>query len=66
MMLLFDNLQTALHVCAEYGFVNNVKLLLSYKANLITKDIAGLTAYDIAENGEHNKCAQQLKEAAGT
>jgi len=54
-----------LHICAEYGFVNNVRLLLSYKAALIIKDIAGLTAYDIAENGEHRECAQLLKETAG-
>lgn len=64
---LFDiqTLQTPLHICAEYGFVNNVQLLLSYKAALITKDISGLTAFDIAENGDHINCAQLLKETAG-
>ena len=45
--------------------MNNVRLLLSYRAALITKDIAGLTAYDIAENGEHPECVQLLKETAG-
>lgn len=45
--------------------MDNVRLLLQYKASLITKDFAGLTAYDIAESGAHSECAQLLKETAG-
>lgn len=61
----YFNLQTPLHICSEYGFVSNIRLLLSYKASLIAKDIGGLTPYDIAENGGHSECAHLLRETAG-
>lgn len=65
---MFDSsffFQTALHVCAEHGFVGNVMMLLAHNADLTAQDGTGLTPLDLADKGEHADCMQVLKEAAG-
>ncbi|KAL1122208.1 hypothetical protein AAG570_003613 [Ranatra chinensis] len=58
-----DN-RTALHVCAEHGFSDNVELLVQHGADLMAKDANGFTALDIAEKCDHSKCMEILKQAA--
>nr|XP_018906420.1 PREDICTED: leucine-rich repeat serine/threonine-protein kinase 1 isoform X2 [Bemisia tabaci] len=57
-----DN-RTPLHLCAEYGFINNIMLLLAHKADLLAEDGCGLTPLSIAEKGEHVECVTILKQA---
>ncbi|CAH0390191.1 unnamed protein product [Bemisia tabaci] len=59
-----DN-RTPLHLCAEYGFINNIMLLLAHKADLLAEDGCGLTPLSIAEKGEHVECVTILKQAVG-
>ncbi|XP_019766471.2 leucine-rich repeat serine/threonine-protein kinase 1 isoform X4 [Dendroctonus ponderosae] len=64
LQLLRNYDQTPLHVCAEYGHLNNIKTLLQHNANIQIKDGNGLTALNVAENCGQTKCAQLIKEAA--
>ena len=56
--------QTALHLASEHGAVENIKMLLTHGADLLTKDNNGLTALDIAEQADHGACMDVLKSAA--
>ncbi|CAL4058692.1 unnamed protein product, partial [Meganyctiphanes norvegica] len=56
--------RTCLHVAAEHGALENIRLILDHGADLIAKDANGLTALDLAEQGEHTTCMQVLKNAA--
>lgn len=59
------SLQTALHLSAEHGHVNNVRVLLDAGASFVVKDRNGLTAMDLADRSGHEACVNLLKEAAG-
>ena len=48
-----------------HGALNNVKLLMDYGADLLAQDSGGLTALDLAEQGEHQHCMEVLRKAAG-
>ncbi|XP_064112289.1 leucine-rich repeat serine/threonine-protein kinase 1-like isoform X1 [Macrobrachium nipponense] len=56
--------RTCLHIASEHGAVENIRLLLDYGADLLAKDANGLTALDLAEQGEHTQCMTVLKNAA--
>ncbi|KAF0297437.1 E3 ubiquitin-protein ligase XB3 [Amphibalanus amphitrite] len=56
--------RTALHLAAEHGHLDNVRLLLESGADLLLKDHCGLTAMDLAERGDHADCMQLLRETA--
>lgn len=45
--------------------MENIRLLLDHGADLLAKDANGLTALDLAEQGEHTQCMAVLKNAAG-
>ncbi len=53
--------RTPLHVAAEHGHSDNVRLLVSHGASLLTRDSLGLTAMDLAEKGDHKECMQVNK-----
>lgn len=57
--------QTPLHVCAECGYYNNIKVLLQHNADFLIKDGNGFTALEIAEKCGQVKCAELIKDAAG-
>lgn len=59
-----DN-KTALHICTEYGYVQNVDVLLAAGASHTVTDNNGLTAFDVAERCGHDKIMEMLKAAAG-
>lgn len=50
---------------AQHGLGGNVKLLVAHGADLLARDSGGLTALDLAEQGQHHECMQILQEAAG-
>lgn len=52
-----------MHICAEYGHVNNLQLLLSHGARIDLKDGLGFSALDLAVKGEHKECAVALEAA---
>ncbi|KAK8739398.1 hypothetical protein OTU49_003615, partial [Cherax quadricarinatus] len=56
--------RTCLHIASEHGAVENIRLLLDHGADLLAKDANGLTALDLAEQGEHTQCMTILKNAA--
>ncbi|XP_069190679.1 leucine-rich repeat serine/threonine-protein kinase 1-like isoform X2 [Procambarus clarkii] len=56
--------RTCLHIASEHGAVENIRLLLDHGADLLAKDANGLTALDLAEQGEHTQCMTVLKNAA--
>ncbi|KAK3863842.1 hypothetical protein Pcinc_030421 [Petrolisthes cinctipes] len=58
--------RTCLHIASEHGAVENIRLLLDHGADLLAKDANGLTALDLAEQGDHANCMTILKNAAGT
>ncbi|XP_069996236.1 uncharacterized protein [Penaeus vannamei] len=58
--------RTCLHISSEHGAMENIRLLLDHGADLLAKDANGLTALDLAEQGEHTQCMAVLKNAAGT
>ena len=47
--------RTPLHIAAEHGHVENVRLLVEAGANLLARDHLGLTAMDLAEKSEHKE-----------
>lgn len=57
--------QAPLHVAAKHGRVENIKLLVEWKADLLAKDKHGFTALDIADQVGHEECMKVLKQAAG-
>lgn len=61
----YISFQTPLHVCAECGYYNNIKVLLQHNADFLIKDANGLTALEIAEKCGQVKCTELIKDAAG-
>ena len=59
------SLQTCLHIAADHGALENIRLLLDYGADLLAKDANGLTPLDRADQGQHLHCMDLLKHAAG-
>lgn len=57
--------KTALHICSEYGYLQNVEVLLAAGASHVIKDGSGLTAFDLAERSGHDRIMKVLKQAAG-
>ena len=62
-MLLY--LQTALHIAAEHGHIENIKLLIEFNADLQIHDQNGNTPSDLAEQGGHDAACTELQKAAG-
>ncbi|XP_066246944.1 leucine-rich repeat serine/threonine-protein kinase 1 isoform X1 [Euwallacea similis] len=56
--------KTPLHVCAEYGYCNNIKILLQHNADLQIKDGNGLSALDVAEKYSQDRCGELIKDAS--
>lgn len=59
-----DN-KTPLHLSAEHGHEQNIKVLLEAGACCTVKDLNGLTPLDLADRGGHQACVKLLKDAAG-
>ena len=57
--------KTSLHICSEYGYVQNVEVLLAAGASTEVKDINGLNALQLAEKSGHEEIVKLLKKAAG-
>ncbi|CAH1999500.1 unnamed protein product [Acanthoscelides obtectus] len=56
--------KTPLHLAALHGHCRNVSTLLQHNANILLRDLNGMTAIDLADNAGHSKCVHVLKEAA--
>jgi ankyrin repeat protein len=54
-----------LHIAAENGNPNIVKLLLEHKADVLAKDGNGFTAMDIAEQAGHINVMILLRNSVG-
>lgn len=54
-----------MHLSAEHGHEENVRLLLEFNASMLVRDANGMTAYDIADKCGHEGCMTILKDAAG-
>ncbi|CAG2179456.1 unnamed protein product, partial [Oppiella nova] len=52
-----------LHIAAENGNINIIKLLLEHRVDVLAKDGNGFTAMDIAEQSGHKLVMQLLKDA---
>ena len=59
-------MKTSLHITAEYGHVNNLRLLLCHEAHIDIRDGLGFSALDLAVKGGHIECATALKTAQAT
>ncbi len=59
-------LQTPLHICAEYGHVKNLRLLLSHHSRIDLKDGLGFLPLDLANKGGHSECVAALQIAQAT
>jgi ankyrin repeat protein len=60
------SIKTSLHITAEYGHVNNLRLLLCHEARIDVRDGLGFSALDLAVKGGHIECATALKTAQAT
>lgn len=58
-------LQTPLHLAAERGNMEMVKLLIQSKADMALRDNNGNTPLDLAEQNGHEEVAKYLKDSAG-
>lgn len=54
---------TPLHVASKSGQASQIELLIVYGANIMAKDSAGNTAYDLAKLNKHTTIAERLLEA---
>lgn len=52
--------QTPLHGAATHGLADIARLLLEYRAGTGIKDCEGLTAFDLAKKGGHERCLRLL------
>lgn len=59
-----DN-KTALHLCAELGYLSNVETLLSAQVSFTVHDSNELTALDLAKRNCHEECVKALQSAIG-
>jgi ankyrin repeat protein len=57
--------KTALHLCAELGYLSNVQTLLDAQASFVIRDLNGLTAMDLASRNGHEDCVKALQVAIG-
>lgn len=57
--------KTALHLCAELGYLSNVATLLEAQASFTIKDSNGLTALDLATRNGHEDCIKALQAVVG-
>ncbi|XP_071748491.1 leucine-rich repeat serine/threonine-protein kinase 1 isoform X2 [Lepeophtheirus salmonis] len=51
-------------MASEYGYIENVRVLVEAGSNLSLRDALGLTALDLAEKGDHLECMAVLSRAA--
>lgn len=57
--------KTALHLCAELGYLANVKTLLDAQASFVVRDFNGLYALDLASRNGHDDCVGAIQTAIG-
>lgn len=57
--------KSALHLCAELGYLANVTTLLSAQASFTVRDVNDLTALDLARRNGHEDCVNALQDAVG-
>lgn len=57
--------KTALHLCAELGYLSNVQTLLDAQASFTIQDLNGLYALDVASRNGHEDCVKALQAAIG-
>lgn len=57
--------KTALHLCAELGYLSNVQTLLDVQASFTIRDLSGLTALDVASRHGHEECVKIIQNAIG-
>lgn len=57
--------KTALHLCAELGYLSNVQTLLDAQASFTIQDLNGLYALDLASRNGHEDCVRALQAAIG-
>lgn len=58
-----ESKRTALHESSMYGYLNTVKLLIKYGADITIKDRWGNTAYDLALKNQHLTLIELLSAA---
>lgn len=57
--------KTALHLCAELGYLSNVQILLDAQASFTIRDLNGLYAIDVAARHGHEDCVKAVQSAIG-
>lgn len=57
--------KSALHLCAELGYLTNVETLLGAHASFTVRDVNDLTALDVARRNGHEECVKALQAAVG-
>lgn len=57
--------KTALHLCAELGYLTNVQTLLDAHASFTIRDLNGLYALDVASRHGHDECVKAIQSAMG-
>lgn len=58
-------MKTALHLCAELGYLSNVQTLLDAQASFTIRDLNGMTPLDLASRNSHDDCMKALQSAIG-